>query len=653
MSLEFRLLGRVEVRRDGVPLPLGTAKQRAMLTTLLLEANRPVSLDRLIEPLWGATPPRSAVANLRSYAAALRRILCEPARSGTARLVAERRAYVLTVDPGELDLATFEDLAAQARAALARDDAAFAVQRLSEALAIWRGAAGEGLPTGTVLEFQLTALDERRLAVLEDWAETRLALGEHAVLVGELRAHVAEHPLRERAWGQLMLALYRSGNAASALAAYADAAAVLQKQLGIKPGMELRRLHAAMLDRDEALTAPPADRSSTRIAAPRPDQEQGHAATSRRQLPPGVTVVGRASQLATLCAAVAPGGASDAPTIVAVHGPAGVGKSSLAIHAAHTLAASFPDGQLYVDLQGNRADVEPLTHGEALARLLRTLGVPPPEVPPHDAERAGWYRSLLAGRRVLILFDNATDAAQLRPLLLAHPEGAVLLTSRRKLTTLDGASHLGLGPLTPASALDLLRDLAGRGRVDADASVAAQLARLCDHLPLALRIAGARLASRPRWPLHLLVDYMAEERHRLDLLSFEDLCMRSSLAGSYRPLTRHDPAAARAFRLLGLFRPAEVSLAAGAALLGVPISTAKRTLERLVDTRLLDSPAPGRYRMPDLVRLYAKELASEHETQPERLAAVRRVLMTEPAELDFDPRLPASPGPIAFTASQH
>lgn len=622
MALEFRLLGRVDVRRDGVPLPLGAAKQRAMLATLLVEANRPVSLDRLTEALWGSTAPRSAVANLRSYAAALRRTLCGPAGSDAERLIAEHRAYLLTVRPGELDLATFEDLAAQARDALARGEVAAAARWLTEALATWRGRAGEGLPPGTILGLRLAALDERRLAVFEDCTEARLALGEHATLVGELRAYVAEHPLRERAWGQLMLALYLSGNPASALATYVAAAAVLREQLGVEPGEELRRLHRAMLNRDEPLSPLLLERPTAGIAAPRPSEEQNGAPKSQRQLPGVVALVGRTCEIVDLSAAVADDEASGAPTITAVHGPAGVGKSALVVHVARALAGLFPDGQLYVDLQSNRADIDPLTHGEALARLLRTLGVPENDMPPHDDERAAWYRSLLAGRRVLVLLDNATDAAQLRPLLPAHPEGAVLVTSRRKLTTLDGASNMGLGVLPHDAAVGLLRSLVGCDRVDEGTGVATELVRLCDHLPLALRIAGARLASRPDRPVRLLVDDLADERRRLDVLSFEDLCLRSSLEASYRPLALRDPLVARAFRLLGLLRPTEVDVAAGAALLNAPVAAAERTLESLVDARLLDSPTPGWYRMPELVRLYAAELATRHESVPERFAAL-------------------------------
>jgi DNA-binding SARP family transcriptional activator len=596
MSFEVRLLGCVELDRDGTKLPLGPAKRRALLAALALDANRPVSLDRLTGSLWAGRAPDSAVANLRTHVAELRRHLGD-------RLVARPRAYLLRLEDGELDADRFTALAERGRTALHAGDPATALSCLAAALGIWRGQAGQDLPADSPLHGRFAVLDHGRLAVFEDYVQARMALDPHADVVPDLRRHLGLAPLRERAWAQLMLALYRAGDVAAALAAYAEARTVLREDLGIEPGPELGSLQRAILDRAPALSAP-ASRAGPAAPAYAP-------ARVPRQLPPEQpTFVGREDEVAALESALRAAARGDGPPVIGVSGSGGVGKSAVALCAAHRAADAFPDGQAWIDLRGSQRRLSQLSAGEALGRVLRALGVPAGEVLPTTDERAAQYRALVAGRRLLVVADNALDAAHVRPLIVPGGGSALLVTSRRGLATVDGAVSIRVGPMADASALTLLGLLAGPGRVAAERREAHRLIRWCAGLPLTLRIVGARLASRPDRPLASLADKLADGPTVLDELTYEDLSMRTCLDAGYQPLTTGDEVGARAFRLLGTLPAGEVSPVSVARWLAVPVPAAERILERLVDAQLLEYLRPGRYRMPDLVHRYAAELGT-------------------------------------------
>ncbi|GIF96447.1 AfsR/SARP family transcriptional regulator [Catellatospora citrea] len=597
MPIVFRLLGPLALGSADRVTGLSVPKIRCMLAVLLLDADRVVSLDRLVDELWGDDPPRSAVANLRSYALALRRAL---AATGIdpERLVTTPGGYRLQVAPGECDLEVWESHAEAGVAALTAGRHQEAARQLDQALSCWRGAALDGIPVGPVLAARATALDELRTAHTEDLFEARLGSGEGIALVAPLREHIAAHPTRERAYEQLMRVLYAVGDTAAALTVYQQARDALAEGLGLEPGPQLREVQRAVLRRDPSL-APPAP---------------AHAITPR-QLPPDVPVlVGRQRELARLHEGTA--------VVRNVHGPGGVGKSALAIRLAHRLRDRYPDGQLYLDLQGSNPRLTPLDPVDVLGRFVRALGVPYGRLPQEPADVAALYRTLLAERRVLILLDNAVDAAQVRPLLPGVGDSLVLVTSRRALTALDGVAMLALDVLPEDAAAELLDRIAGPA-LRADGASALALAGLCGRLPLALRIAAARLAARPDWSAADLVERLVDERNRLDELHSDDMAVRSCFQASYRVL---DPVAARAFRMAGLARVPELSVAALGALLDAPAPVAASALDRLVEARLVEVES-GRFRLHDLLRLYAAEQSAALDGSDDRSAALRRLLV--------------------------
>ncbi|GAA4598850.1 DNA-binding SARP family transcriptional activator [Actinoplanes octamycinicus] len=417
MSVQVRLLGPVELRGDRGPADPGPAKRRAVLVALALEANRPVPVSRLVELLWSGRPPASAVANLRNHIAALRCAL------GT-RIVSRHGAYRLDLAPHELDLAEFHRLAERGRNALALGDPARAEPDLAAALRLWRGPAGHGLPRGATLDVLLTGLEADRLRVVEDLTEARLELGQAGELVSTLHDHLVAHPLRERAWAQLMLARYRAGDLGAALATYRQAEAALHGQLGVDPGSELTGLHRAMLERAAWLE---------------PRERRGRSVEVPRELPPDpVFLTGHAEELAAVLAAARPAPGERGPAAVVVHGPPASGKTALVTRAGHRLAEAFPDGQVFA------AAGPDVAAGDLLARVLRALGVPAGEVPDPPDERVGRYRSLLAARRVLVVLDGAGDPGQVRPLIPATGGSALLVTSRRPLRMPEEVPHVTL-----------------------------------------------------------------------------------------------------------------------------------------------------------------------------------------------------------------
>jgi DNA-binding SARP family transcriptional activator/tetratricopeptide (TPR) repeat protein len=610
---------------------LGTPKQRVVLATLLVHGNEVVSVDRLLEALWDHAPPPTARTSLQVYVSRLRKALHvhvgggrsdQPERDQILR--SRPHGYLLRVDADQLDLLRFERLVAQGRQALVEHEPDRAARILREATGLWRGPALTGVSSASEWLRRVVAprLEEARLAALESRVEADLACGRHSELIGELTSLSMEHPLRERLHGQWMLALYRAGRQGEALAAYRALRDRLVDELGVEPTRSLQELQRRLLAGDPALDPPAGP-----VALPSGNRGQPSAPTIPRQLPADIAgFTGRQSELGRLEQALAATAQPGPIVISAIDGAGGIGKSALAIHAAHRVTDRFPDGQLYVNLQGATAGLEPLRSLEVLGRFLRALGVDGRQIPTGLDEAAARFRTEAAPRRLLILLDNAYDAAQVTPLIPGSPSCGVLVTSRRILGALGNTRHLHLDVLSLADAVELLARFAGPERIAAEPDAAAQVAHCCGYLPLAVRIAGAKLASRPSWRVATLAERLADMQRRLDELDLGDVGVRASVAISHQQLgTSADPvdrAAAEAFPLLGLPDGPTLSLAAAARLLGQPEPAAERVLERLVDAHLLETPAPGRYRMHDLLRLYAREQTVD---ESERTAALTRL----------------------------
>ncbi|MET8684456.1 BTAD domain-containing putative transcriptional regulator [Streptomyces sp. NPDC004732] len=634
-DMRYRLLGPVEAWRAGHRLALGGPKPRALLAALLLEPGRVVSAETLIDVIWGDRPPDTARSLIQSYVSALRRAL-------SADVIETRPpGYLIHADADVVDRAAFERLTARGRRAAATGDHAVAARLLSEALALWRGPALGGI--GGTLRAMADRLEEARQAALEERIGAELAqAGRETELVGELTALVATHPTRERLRAQLMLALYRLGRQADALAVYTDGRDVLTEELGIDPGPGLRSMHEAILRADASLLPGPGEESSTRdtgtyaadtgapAAAPGGIETTTGSVPLAEPPPPAPALLppaigdftGREAQLSEVQAALTGPGPRQAVPVVVISGPGGIGKSVLGVTAAHRIADAYPDGQLYAELRGATAPVEPC---EVLGRLLRALGADPPE---GDAERRDLFRSLVAGRRILLVLDDAGSESQVRPLLPGSPTCGVLITARARLGALPCTHRTDLDVLDVAPGTDLLARVAGEQRVRDEPDAARRIVELCGGLPLALRIAGARLATRSHWSAGTLADRLADEHHRLDELSVGDLEVRAGLGLSYRAL---DPAARTALRRLGLLAAPDVASWVVAALLDVPEGAADRVVEQLIDAQLLhctlvDRAGQPRYRPHDLVRVYAAERAEAEDSPAERSAAVGRAL---------------------------
>ncbi|MGW0788258.1 AfsR/SARP family transcriptional regulator [Streptomyces sp. NPDC002911] len=602
-ELRFTVLGPVRAWRGGEALPSGSPQQRALLAALLLREGRTATAAELIDALWGDDPPSQALATVRTYASRLRKIL------GQDTLVSEAGGYAVRIPRANLDLTLAQDLALEAEKARWTGNRHQARALINKLLGLWDGEALASLP-GPYAENRRTSLEEWRLQLSETRLDLDLELGCHAEAVSELTALTAAHPLRERLRELLMVALYRSGRQAEALAVYADTRRLLAEELGVDPRPELAQLQQRILRADEELSRP-ADGSAPASATVLP-----------AQLPATVPdFTGRAAFVRELSDRLVSAEGS-VMAVSALAGIGGVGKTTLAVHVAHQARPHFPDGQLYVDLQGAGARVaEPET---VLGAFLRALGTADSAIPGSLDERAALYRSALDGRRVLILLDNAHDAAQIRPLLPGTAGCAVLVTSRVRMVDLSGAHLVDLDVMSPDEALQLFTRIVGDERVRAEREAALDVVAACGFLPLAIRIAASRLAARRTWTVSVLAAKLADERRRLDELQAGDLAVKATFELGYGQL---EPAQARAFRLLGLADGPDISLAAAAALLNLDHHTTEDLLEILVDTSLLESAAPGRYRYHDLVRLYARACA-ERDEQPsaERELALSRLL---------------------------
>ncbi len=636
--MEFRVLGSFEVWADGRQLELTAAKQQALLVTGVLDANRVVSVARLVDAIWGDDPPNTAAALVQTYVHGLRRLLHQPDQPPV--IATRPPGYLVRVEPGQLDLHTFERLLAEGRAAAAQGDDRAAAQALRAGLTLWRGRALEGLQT-PVLRSESARLEHLRMSALEERISAELRLGQLAPLVAELTGLIAAHPWREGLRGQLMLALHGLSRQAEALDAYREARAVLSAELGIDPGAELQGLHQAILRGDPpqyrpvAEAGPSVQPGGTGALTVGPGgliegsgPELVPVRTIPSQLPPAIAdLTGRQSEIAKLREALSSAPEADHPVLCAISGKAGSGKTALALSVAHLVRSTFPDGQLFARLQGGDPGSAAVPH-DIVGAFLRALGVDAARLPEGVEERTALLRSLLAERRVLIVLDDAACEAQVRPLLPAHPGCAVLVTSRTALVGLDGRAAVPLDVLDAVDATALLGRIAGPDRVAAEPAAAAEIVALCGGLPLAVRIAGARLASRGQWPLSVLAARLRDGYRRLDELTAGDMGVRASLELSYRGVSEPERAAFRALGALGVpdFSPWLLG-----PLLDIGVADAERLADRLADAQLLDPAGVGadgeiRYRMHDLIRLYANERAAAEEPTDARREALTRVL---------------------------
>ncbi|MFF7642538.1 BTAD domain-containing putative transcriptional regulator [Streptomyces canus] len=675
--LQVRLLGPVEVWEGNRRAPLGGVRPLAVLSALVVHLGEVLTTERLVDCVWDEQAPATASALVATHVSAVRRAL---ARVGEAEVIRTRPpGYVADLDASQVDARRFEALLTAGRTRAAGGRAEEAAELLSEALGLWRGQeALEGL-NQSFARIEAARLAELRLVAQEESFGLQLELGRADRTIAPLLTHVAAHPLRERPRGQLMTALFRSGRVSDALRAYQEGREVLREELGIDAGPELRALHKAVLTNDPALLGPgsrphdpsplvPGARShdpalldsGARSHDPSPpgagsvpsSRETAAAARTRQRttdrtaavgggpgtpgprpapshLPPDIAdFVGRSEQIdwavALLGRVDEPG--RTAPPIGVVSGRSGTGKTALAVHVGHRTAELFPDGRLFVDLRA--ADTAPLQPADALARLLRAMGAEPETLPSSVEELTGLYRTYTGHLRILLILDNAAGEAHVRPLLPPGPGSAVLVTSRRRLVALEGAAHLDLTVPGEEEALELLRRVAGADRVRAEPEQTAEIVSLCGRLPLAVRIAGARLAARPHWVPGRLAARLRDERLRLNELRAGDLELRTSLELGYADL---DPQEQRALRRLALLDLPDFAAWIAAPLLDIGTEEAEEAVERLVDCHFIDvigvdGTGRSRYRIHDLAREHARERCLSEESAEERAAAVRRLV---------------------------
>jgi DNA-binding SARP family transcriptional activator/predicted negative regulator of RcsB-dependent stress response len=583
-----------------------------VLAVLLLNANRATSIDRLVDAVWGEAPPVTARAVVHSYVSRLRALVNRD-RGAHARqpLLTVPTGYLLRVQPAELDLLEFERRVDRARRARAAGRSAEAVAEFQAALALWRGPALAGLGTGR-LAAEARRLEERRMVTLEERIEQELRLGRHSEMIAELEALMATHPFRETLVGQLMIALYRSGRQGEALDAYQRTRRTMIEELGIEPGRALRQLQHDILKGQ--LSTPEHIPVSAHPTPPVP-----------RQLPADLgDFTGRQDMLRQAGRLVPPGAGSTAPTVTVISGKAGVGKTTMAVHLAHRLTHRFPDGQLFINLRG--AEALALPPAEVVAPFLTALGVDSGAVPPDLDQRIALYRSLIADRRVLVVLDNAASEEQVRPLLPSGSRSAALITSRSRLSGLEGARPLRLDVLRPDEAVKLFARVVGAHAVAAEPEAARAIVGYCGCLPLAVRIAAVRLAVHPGRTLHTLAQRLGDERRRLQELRVGDLDVRASLALSYRS---QDWRTRRAFRLLSFLDAVSFPAWLVGPLLGQQPETGEELVERLVDVGLLetgveDGAGQARFGFHDLVRAFARDRLHQQDSSADRAAALQR-----------------------------
>ncbi|MFD9736995.1 BTAD domain-containing putative transcriptional regulator [Umezawaea sp. NPDC059074] len=608
-GLGFGVLGPLQVLADGRPVVLGRKGMRGLLSMLVLEANRVVPIDEIVDRIWAEGPPVTARTIVHGYVSKLRKMLEEADPSGSAAILTTPPGYQLSVDPWRLDLHRARQLISSARG----KPAAMRAGLLREALGLWRGPVLADVPGNPIT----TDLDELRLSAVEERIDAELELGRHLELVGELRQLVTEHPFRERLVAHSMRALYRSGQRADALEAYQRFHRRAVEELGIDPGPDLRQLHERVLRDDPVLSDPRG--LDHRVVEPRP------GVVVPQQLPAAASgFIGRAAELGWLDR-LAEQRDVTATTIAVLDGAPGVGKTELAVTWGHRNAELFPGGSLFAPLHGFEGDRTPVGPSEVLARFLHALGVPSDAVPEDLPDRVGLYRSLLARRRVLVVLDDAWDPDHVRLLLPPGAGSVVLITCRRRLEGLvvsNSARMLTLGTLSEHESTSLVDEVVGRAVSHREPASTRMLVELCGYLPLALRIAAARLAMSPEWTVEQLVTELSDDAQRLRSFDLPDsgVGVRRALEVSYRSLA---PELASALRAAGLVPGRWVSPHAVAAITDTDVPTAGSRLSDLADAHLLEQPWSGGFVLHDLVRLFLQEVGGD----PTARAAALRALM--------------------------
>jgi DNA-binding SARP family transcriptional activator len=629
--VEFRILGPVEVWSNGAEVPLDGAKQRTTLAALLLDRERVLSDSELSALLWGDHPPTTLNAQIYTYISRLRKRL-----GGSVEIIRRASGYMLSIKAGEFDYEQFESWAKLGRTALEAHQYAEASASLHAALACWRGPV-----LGNVTDFLTYAhgfrLEETRLSTLDARIEADLQLGRHDALVPELTGLVAAYPLREGFRAQLMIALYRTNRRSDALATFHEARRVLAEQTGCDPGTHLAKVYAEVLSDSPAL-------------AWRPHHgDAGQVVVTRRRpsmLPAAAPVLlGRAAELGRIRSLLTDdSGSQHGPgRFPVLTGMAGIGKTALAVHAARELAQDYPDGQLYADLGAESTSADPAV---ALHGFLRALGVAETAIPDSLHERSQRYWSELAGRRLLVVLDNVADEEQVYPLLPRGSDCRAIVTSRTRMAGLAGGTLVEVGLLTEAQCLETLAALVGADRVAEEPEAARQIVWLCGRHPLAVSIAGMRLAQRTYWRLDQMAARLAD-RHRLDELRIGSMDVRASILGSYARLDVRDQLA---FRRLSLLNVPDFPVWTVAAVLDVSYQAGEAIVERLLDKRLIEvsitssRSQPARFRLHKLVKLAGQGLASEVDTAEERQAAFHRVVNMWMSLADEAARRPAAFG---------
>lgn len=612
--MEFRILGPLEVHESDSPLPVTTPRLRLVLAVLLTYPNTVVGVDRLVDELWPQRPPDRARAQVHDYVSRLRGAL-RGGGAAAARLTTRKPGYVLRVADAELDADRFDGLLRQAYDARAAGQLDRGLRLFAEADRVWRGEPFTDVPPSPRITAVAAALTEQRLAGVEERYQLALDTGSGPELVAELTAWVHAHPLRERLAAHLMTALYRGGRTAEALALYQHIRQRLDDELGLAPGPELSSLETDILRAEPHLLSDP---------VPAPRYEWPRPAQLPADLP---NFTGRHHELREV-EALSPPTSHDADPgggVQVVHGMPGIGKTTLVVRAAHRLASRFPDGQLYLDLHGFSRQSAPLEPGVALNRMLRALAIPDDLIPRDPAERAALLRSRLADRRVLVVLDNAADETQVQPLLPGASGCLTLITSRRQLAGLDTARFLGLETMPPSDAAILFTQCAGStGQVTRAAPTDLRhVVELCGRLPLAMRIAAARLRRCADWTVIDLVERLHEGMSRLDALRSGERSLAAAFELSYDALPT---SARRLFRYLGLLDAAEFPAWLGDALLD---GDAEHAFEDLADAHLVEPAGRGvgglRFRTHDLVRLFAWRKAGQVDDEPARSHALDRV----------------------------
>ncbi|GAA4520984.1 hypothetical protein GCM10023191_098700 [Actinoallomurus oryzae] len=629
-SVRLELLGRLRAWRDDAEVKLGPPKQRAVLGFLAGRVNEPAGIDEIIDAVWGDAVPATAANGVHTYIAGLRKAL-EPRRGRRDTgevLVSTGGGYALRVPPENVDVERFLEHLSAARRSSADGEITEALHAFDLALRLWRGEAYANVP-GPFADTERAHLGELRTAAIEDWAALMLDAGRHTELATVLSDTIVKHPLRERLRWLLMLALYRCGRQARALAVYRETRHLLIKELGIEPGPELQKLHEQILGGSPELAVPAGAGRGTPAASQAEGHSGGPASVRPAQLPPRVRgFVGRHEELDRLRTIITDGLAQTQgkPTLVVIDGVAGSGKTTLALTAAHQFIDRFPDGQLFINFGCFGTRREPMDASEALASSLQSLGVDRRQLPRDLEGRAALYRSLLYDRRLLIVLDDAASPDQIRPLIPGGP-ACVLVTSRRRLSGFvarDGAHRIDLAPLTLTESVTLLSYLLGAERVAAQREDTVRIAEMCGHLPLALRLAAEQLID-PEMPFSELVERYTPRHRRLDRLAADgdpETTLREVFSCSYQAL---DPEPARMFRLLGDYGTPSFCVAEAAALAGISWSRARQILEVLVDNHLLEEDGKDTYRFHILLATYAAE-CSWQEPEASRKDAARRVL---------------------------